>query len=91
MLHKLITPETGEEVVTTDTGLEAFLDLGYTRAPEAEEAKEPTWPTSHADLDALAEKLGVTFPAPEEGKKKLTVAEKIAALEAAGHTPGQDE
>lgn len=44
------------------------------------------WPKANAKLDELAERLGVTWPEPEDGKK-LTAAEKIAALEEAGHTP----
>lgn len=40
------------------------------------------WPTNHADVDALAAELNVTF-----GEDAKTVKEKIAALEAAGHEP----
>jgi hypothetical protein len=47
----------------------------------------PTWPTTHDALDALAAKLAVTFPPPAAGKQRLSVGEKVAALEAAGHTP----
>lgn len=86
---KLINSETGAEVVTTASGVKAHLANGYTLASDAKksESKTPQWPSSHADLDTLAEKLGVTFPAPADGKKKLTTAEKIAAIETAGHTP----
>lgn len=45
------------------------------------------WPNSHVALDALAEKFTVTFPSPAAGKQKLSVGEKVAALEAAGRTP----
>lgn len=45
------------------------------------------WPQTHAALDELAKKMKVKFPEPAAGKKRLTVPEKIAALEAAGHTP----
>lgn len=48
---------------------------------------EPTWPGTHADLDALASRLQLIWPVTPEGKTKLTVADKIAALEEAGHTP----
>lgn len=42
---------------------------------------EAKWPHTHDELDALGERLGVTF---DEAAK---VAEKQEALEAAGHTP----
>jgi hypothetical protein len=43
---------------------------------------EPKWPRTHDELDALATELKVDYP---EGT--TTVAEKTAALEAAGHKP----
>lgn len=47
------------------------------------------WPDSDAELDELAAKLGVELPAVthEGGTPQLTLADKIAALEAAGYTP----
>jgi hypothetical protein len=48
---------------------------------------EPSWPGTHAELDEIAAKVAVIWPTPAEGKKTLTVADKQAALELAGHTP----
>lgn len=47
------------------------------------------WPNNHTALDALAEKFSVTWPEPAEGKQRLSVGEKVAALEAAGHTAAE--
>lgn len=45
------------------------------------------WPTNDAELDAIAVKLGLIWPAPLAGHTSLSIEEKVAALEAAGHTP----
>lgn len=45
------------------------------------------WPESHRKLDALADRLGVDWPQPDNGQPPLTVAAKAAALEAAGYSP----
>lgn len=42
------------------------------------------YPETHKALDDLADRLGITWPAPPEGKRGLKVADKIAALQAAG-------
>lgn len=49
----------------------------------------PQWPDADAELDALAAKLNVELPqVPEAGGAPApTIAEKVAALEAAGFTP----
>lgn len=44
------------------------------------------WPKSNGKLDELADRLGVTWPEPDEGKK-LTAQDKTAVLEEAGYTP----
>jgi hypothetical protein len=50
--------------------------------------KTVRWPQGHAEVDAVAKALDVELPDPVvEGRKPLLVAEKIALLEAAGHTP----
>lgn len=73
----------------------AELSRGGTRrdtppaAPPADPPVEASWPSTHAEIDELAAKLEVTFPDPPEGKDRLTIAEKVDALEAAGHTPAE--
>ena len=53
------------------------------------DTKTPTWPRGHAEIDALAQRIGVELPAVPAGggTKPPTTADKIAALEAAGFTP----
>lgn len=48
---------------------------------------EPVWPGTHAELDTIAARVAVIWPVPPEGKTRLSVADKVAALEEAGHTP----
>lgn len=45
------------------------------------------WPQKDAELDAIAAKVGLIWPALPAGKTSLSVEEKVAALEQAGHTP----
>lgn len=54
------------------------------KAKLGDEPDEPQWPSTHKELDALGEQLGVEF------EKKAKVDEKIAALEAAGHSPAAE-
>lgn len=58
-------------------------------APKTKTEPPPAaeFPGTHAELDALADANKVTWPDPAEGKTKLTVAEKHAALLKAGVKP----
>jgi hypothetical protein len=51
--------------------------------------KQPQWPQTDEELDALAERFEVEFPTGGAGGglPELTVGGKIAYLEAAGFTP----
>ncbi|RDI73308.1 hypothetical protein Gocc_2908 [Gaiella occulta] len=61
----------------------ALSKPGSRDAQEPDGAKQPPgWPSTHNDLQALADSLSFEWP-----ETKMTVAAKIAALEAAGHTP----
>lgn len=44
------------------------------------------WPHDDAELDAIAARVGLNWPATAESAS-LSIEEKVAALEAAGHTP----
>jgi hypothetical protein len=88
---RMTHPGTGESVMVSRAGAEVLRGrgwVGHGKAP-VKAASEPKaaeaasdWPGTHAELDALAEELDVTWPPPLAGKKRLTVAEKIAVLEA---------
>lgn len=85
---KLVHPDTGQAMSVSRAGYDVLRQRGWLVPGETAAVKAGgSWPDSHKALDALAEQLEVTWPEPAEGKKKLTVAEKIQALEAAGHTP----
>lgn len=45
------------------------------------------WPDSDGKLDAFAEQHDVVWPEPQNGSQPLTVAEKVAYLEATGYSP----
>lgn len=91
---KLIDPNTGQTVRASRAGANVLIGRGYLPYHEDEAVpavdEGPSWPDTHDALDKLAQALGVDWPAPPAGKKKLTVAEKIAALEAAGHAPDSE-
>lgn len=90
---KLIDKATGNIVRASIDGAKLLVERGThehfdeSKVPAATPPAAAGWPDTHAGLDELAEKLGVEWPEPTEGKKRLTVAEKVAALEEAGHTP----
>lgn len=68
----------------SDEAAEMLLECDYadvTLFPEA----SSTWPKSHPKLDELATALGVAWP--EDTASTLTLAEKVALLEADGYAP----
>jgi hypothetical protein len=87
---RMTHPETGESVSVSSAGAEVLRRRGWAEhSKTAAKAASPSkpdaagWPTTHAELNALALEYDVTWPSPLEGRDRLTVAEKIAVLEAA--------
>jgi hypothetical protein len=70
-----VDDETAEQLIDAD-----WLDVTVIPVGAA------VWPKSQAKLDELADRLGFSWPETEDGSS-LTVKDKVAALEEAGHTP----
>lgn len=68
---------------------ETLLAAPWVDVDLADEAAAPQWPDNDDEIDALAAKLDVELPqVPEAGGAPApTIAEKVAALEAAGFNP----
>lgn len=78
----------GDEATVSAELAEAYLAADYVDVSIVDGSRAPTWPRSHEEIDALAERFGVELPQPPaDGSRNVSVAEKVAALEEAGKTP----
>lgn len=88
--HRLLVGDTeiygGMEGTVEDTAADELVACDYADVTIVK-SNGPSWPDTNAKLDELAAKVGFTWPAPMEGKQRLTLVEKIDALTAAGFNP----
>jgi hypothetical protein len=90
--HKLVVGKVeisgGKEGTVPDDVAEELAAADYVDVSIVDGSSAPRWPRSNAEIEELAAKFGIELPQPPpDGSKKVTYAEKVEALEAAGKTP----